>query len=75
MEVPAPGAPIDAGLNAAVAPEGKPEAVRAIAELKPPETVVVIVLVPLAPWATETEFGDAVMLKAAAMTVKETVVE
>ena len=51
VEDPEPGAAIDAGLNAAVVAVGSPDALRAIAELKPPETVVVIVtvLVLLAP--------------------------
>ena len=51
VEDPEPGAAIGAGLNAAVVAVGSPDALRAIAELKPPETVVVIVtvLVLLAP--------------------------
>jgi hypothetical protein len=75
VEDPAPGAEIDGGVNAAVVPGGSPDALRAIAELKPPETVVVIVLVPLAPWATETEGGAAEIAKAAAcaVTVRDTV--
>ena len=40
---------------------------------KPPEIVVAIVLVPLAPWATETEVGEAEIAKAGAVTVKVTV--
>ena len=43
VEDPLPGAPIEAGLKFAVAPAGKPEAESAIAELKIPEIVVVIV--------------------------------
>lgn len=35
--------------NAAVTPLGRPEALRVVAELKPPVLVIVIVLVPLAP--------------------------
>ena len=35
--------------NAAVTPEGRPEALNVVAELKPPVLVTVIVLVPLAP--------------------------
>ena len=35
--------------NAAVTPEGNPEALSVVAELKPPVLVTVIVLVPLAP--------------------------
>ena len=64
MEVPEPGAAIGVVLNAAVAPVGSPDAVSAIAELKPPETVVVMVLVPVVPWFTETEEGEAAMVNA-----------
>ena len=70
VEDPEPGAAIDAGLNAAVVPAGSGDVLRAIAELKPPETVVVIVLVPLAPWP-ETEVGEAAMVNPD--TVRETV--
>jgi len=35
--------------NAAVTPEGRPDALSVVAELKPPVLVTVIVLVPLAP--------------------------
>jgi hypothetical protein len=35
--------------NAAVTPEGSPEALKVVAELKPPELVTVMVLVPLLP--------------------------
>ena len=73
VEDPEPGAPIDAGLNAAVAPVGSPDALRAIAALKPPETAVVMVLVPWYPWATETEAGEAVMVNAGTVTVRDTV--
>ncbi len=59
VDEPEPGAAMDVGLKVAVTPVGCPVAVRAIAELKPPETVVVIVEVPLLPWSTETEAGDA----------------
>ena len=40
--VPAPGAAMEAGLKATFTPVPCPEAVKATAELKPPETVVVI---------------------------------
>ena len=73
VEDPEPGAAIDAGLNAAVAPVGSPDALRAIAELKPPETVVAIVLVPLAPCAADIDVGEAAMLNAGAVTVRDTV--
>ena len=59
VEVPEPGAAIGVGLNAAVVPAGKPEAVSATAELKPLETVVVIVLVPADPEFTEIAVGEA----------------
>jgi hypothetical protein len=63
VEVPEPGAAIDVGLKPAVTPVGWPVADKATAELKPPETVVVIVDVPLAPCTTETEVGAAEMVK------------
>ena len=53
-----------------------PDAVSEIAELKPPETAVVMVLVPFAPWTTETDVGEAAMLNAGVapeVTVRETV--
>ena len=75
VDEPEPGAAMEVGLNAAVTPVGRPEAVKAMAELKPPETAVVMVEEPLAPWATETEVGEAEIVKAgvpAAVTVSET---
>ena len=41
-EVPEPGAPIEDGLKLTVTPEGWPVADNAMAELNPPETVVVM---------------------------------
>ena len=41
---------MDVGLKLAVTLDGRPVADKAIAELKPPETVVVIVDVPELPW-------------------------
>jgi hypothetical protein len=73
VELPAPGAAIDVGLNAAVVPVGSPDALRATAELKPLETVVVMVLVPDLPCRTDTDVGDAEMLNDAAETVRVTV--
>lgn len=74
VEEPAPGAAMDGGVNAAVVPGGNPDALRATGESKPPATVVVIALVPLAPCATETEAGEAEIAKAgAAVTVRVTV--
>ena len=63
VDVPEPGAVIDEGLNVTVTPVGWPLADKPIAELRPPETAVVIVDVPLLPWVTATEAGDAEMLK------------
>jgi hypothetical protein len=63
VELPEPGAAMDVGLNAAVTPEGRPLAESDTAELKPPETVVEIVLVPLLPAATERLVGDALNVK------------
>jgi len=73
VEDPDPGAPIDVGLNAAVAPVGNPDALKAIAELKPPETVVVMVLVPLLPCRTDTDAGEAAIVNAGGGTVSVTV--
>jgi hypothetical protein len=77
VELPEPGAAIDVGLNAAVTPEGSPLAESDTAELKPPEMVVEIVLVPVPPAATERLAGDALMVKfgaVAAFTVSGIVV-
>jgi hypothetical protein len=78
VDAPDPGAAIDVGLKLAVTPVGAPDAVRAIAELKPPDTAVVMVETPLLPCATETEVGEAVSVKAglaAAVTVSEIVAD
>ena len=48
-----------AGLNEAVTPVGRPLAVRATEPVKPPESVTVIVLVPLAPAAMLRLLGEA----------------
>jgi hypothetical protein len=77
VDFPAPGAAIDVGLKLTVTPDDWPVAERAIAELKPPETVVVTVEVLLPPLVTVTEVGEAEMVKlggAGAVTVKVTVV-
>ncbi len=49
LDVPEPGALIEVGLKLPVTPVGRPEAESAIAELNPPETVVVTVTYPLCP--------------------------
>jgi hypothetical protein len=75
VDDPEPGAAIEVGLKLTVTPLGWPVADSVIAELNPPETAVVIVDVPLEPWATETEAGEGEMLKVAVLvTVKVTVV-
>ena len=61
VELPEPGAAMDEGLKLTVTPAGWPLAVKATAESKPPETVIVIVEVPLLPCTTLTEAGEAEM--------------
>ena len=76
VDEPEPGAAMDAGLNAAVTPVGRPDAVRAIAELKPPETPVVMVDEPVLPATTESDVGEAASVNAgtgAEVTVSEMV--
>ena len=63
VEVPAPGAAIEVGLKVAVAPVGSPEADSAIALLNPPDTVVVMVVVPDKPCLALTEVGEAEIAK------------
>ena len=58
-EVPEPGAAMGFVPKPTVTPVGWPEAVNVMAESKPPETLVVIVEVPLLPRTTETEVGEA----------------
>src|SRR5262249_19352770 len=63
VELPLPGAAIEAGLKLDVTPVGKPEAVSDTAELKPPLIEVEIVVLPELPLLT-------VKLEGAALTVK-----
>ena len=75
VDEPEPGAAIEAGLKDTVTPAGWPEAERAIAELNPPETDVETVEVPELPCTTETDVGEAEIVKfgtGAAVTVSET---
>lgn len=65
VELPLPGATMDVGLKLAVTPAGKPEADNDTAELKPPLTVVEMVLAPVVPWVTLTDAGDAPTVKSA----------
>jgi len=75
VDDPEPGAAIDVGLKFTVTPVGWPEADSPIAELNPPETAVVIVDVPLEPWATESEAGEGEIVKfGPTITVRVTVV-
>ena len=63
VELPEPGAGIDAGAKLTVTPVGWPVADKATAELKPPGTPTEIVDVPLFPRTTDTEPGEAEMVK------------
>ena len=63
VELPEPGAAIEEGLKLADAPEGRPETLKEIAELKPPEMLVLMVLAPEDPWLTVSVDGDAEMVK------------
>ena len=65
VELPPPGAAMEAGLKLAVTPAGNPEADNETAELKPPLTVVEMVEVPEEPWVTLSEAGVAVTVKSA----------
>lgn len=62
--------------KAAVTPSGRPAAAKVTPPVNPPTPVTEMVLVPLAPWATDTDDGEDVSAKAgAAFTVTETVVD
>jgi CDP-diglyceride synthetase len=50
---------VDAGLKAAVTPAGNPLALSATLPVNPPEGVMVIVLLAVAPWLTDTLAGLA----------------
>jgi len=72
VEEPEPGAATDVGLKLALTPEGRPDADKDTAELKPPEIVVDTVELPEPPCVTDTDVGEALMAKfgvAAAVTV------
>jgi len=64
VDEPEPGAAMDVGLKVIVTPDGAPDAERATAELKPPEIAVVMFEDPPAPALTESDEGDAEMVKA-----------
>src|SRR5436305_1969130 len=63
VDEPEPGAAIEVGSNAAAAPEGSPEALSEMAELKPPETAVETVVFTEPPCTAETEPGEAEIVK------------
>jgi hypothetical protein len=63
VELPEPGAAMEVGLKLTVTPAGWPAADKLTDELKPPEMAVAIVDVPLLPWTTETEEGEAEIVK------------
>jgi hypothetical protein len=65
----------DAGLNVAVTPLGKPPALKATLEEKPPLRVIVIALVPLAPRLIVRLVGFAERVKLAASGVALTSLE
>ena len=63
VDVPDPGAGIGLGLKLTVTPDGTPLADKVIDELKPPETVVVIVECPVPPGATVIDDGESLIVK------------
>jgi len=76
VDVPEPGAAMELGLKVTDWALPCPVADKLMAELKPPETVVVIVTVPELFLATLIVVGDALMVKLGfvPVTVKDTVV-
>jgi hypothetical protein len=76
VDVPEPGAAMELGLKLTTRPPSAPEADKLTAELKLPETAVVIVDVPEPPLATLNDEGDALIVKSGVgpVTVRETVV-
>ena len=59
---------MDVGLKVAVTPVGRPVADKVTAELKPPVTVLVIVVLPLFPTRTVSELCEAEMEKPLVLT-------
>jgi hypothetical protein len=74
VDVPEPGAAIELGLKLTVTRDPWPLADKPIAELKPPETAVVMVDLPELPLATLIDVGEALMVKFPPVTVRVTVV-
>ena len=65
VELPLPGAAMDAGLKLAVTPAGRPEAERLTAELNPPEPEVETVVVAELPCVTERLVSAVLSAKSA----------
>src|SRR5215469_2852472 len=65
VELPLPGAAIEAALKLAVTPAGSPETESETAELKPPLTAVETVVLPELPWLTDRLAGEVLTLKSA----------
>ncbi len=63
VSVDVPLVAMDAGLNAAVTPLGRPDADSVTVPVNPDSAPTVIVLVPVPPCATLTLVGEAAMLK------------
>lgn len=63
VDEPDPGDAIEAGLKLTVTPVGWPLADRATADPKPFRALVVMVVVPLLPGSTETDEGEAEIVK------------
>ena len=63
VDEPEPGAGIEVGLRLAVTPLGAPETESASAALNPPETLVLMVELPLCPCTMDTEEGEADTVK------------
>lgn len=77
VDVPEPGAAIELGLKVTVTRDPWPVADKAIAELNPPETAVVIADLPEVPLVMLSDEGEALIVKLGLVPVivRETVVE
>jgi len=76
VELPLPGAAIEAGLKLAVTAGGRPDADKDTVELNPPLTVIETVALPELPWVTDRLAGEALIPKsgvAVALTVRATI--
>jgi hypothetical protein len=77
VELPLPGAAIEAGLKLAVTPEGRPDADKDTVALNPPLTVIETVVLPELPWVTDRLAGETLIAKsgvAVLLTVRATIV-